>query len=404
MLIWMLGRQRPLFLALFLTTALVGCSGNNPTALPPTPTATVAPTATADPSPGSVVETKSMSVPRAAHSATLLPNGKVLIAGGCTLDSCEMADDGATAELYDPAKDEFTPTGRMTTERVSHTATLLPNGKVLIAGGFDRNGELASAELYDPATGSFSATGSMSTPRGGNSETMLPNGKVLMAGGFNGGRWLSTAELYDPGTGSFSATGEMGGRRGIHTATPLPDGRVLVAGGSSGRGEILVSAEVYDPNTRTFRRVGDMKVARHKHAAIALRDGRVLIVGGSDARDGRGRYNSAELFDPTAGAFSATGSMAAERFKLSGSLALLTTGAVLVGAGDEQVEAYDPASGVFRAVGGGVDANLAFTTATVLPDGRVLLAGGYDPVITPTANAWVYDPQRRSGARVDAPR
>jgi WD40 repeat protein len=339
-----------------------------------------------------------MSVARAAHSATLLPDGKVLIAGGCTLDSCEMGDDGATAELYDPAKGEFIPTGRMTTERVSHIATLLPNGKVLIAGGFDRNNVLASAELYDPDSGTFSATGSMSAGRSGYSATLLPDGKVLIAGGFDGSGRLSGAELYDPETGTFSATGDMGGRRGEHSAALLPDGRVLVAGGSGGRDEVLASAEVYDPNTGTFRRVSDMTVARRKHAMISLRDGRVLVVGGSDARDGFGQYNSAELFDHRAGDFSATASMAAKRFKLEGALALLSTGEVLVGGGDEQVEVYDPATGVFRTVEGRVGGDLAFATTTALPDGRALIAGGYSPRIKPTAGAWIYDSLRTTSA------
>jgi hypothetical protein len=127
-----------------------------------------------------------MTAARAAHTATLLPSGRVLIAGGCTLDSCELEEDGASAELYDPRVGSFAKTGTMGTERVSHTATLLPNGEVLLAGGWDRGGVLANAELYNPATGVFSPTSSMTTHRAAHTATLLPNGKVLIAGGYNG--------------------------------------------------------------------------------------------------------------------------------------------------------------------------------------------------------------------------
>ena len=117
-----------------------------------------------------------MTAARAAHTSTLLPDGRVLIAGGGRLDSCEMEEDGASAELFDPTAGSFAKTGTMGTERVSHTATLLPNGEVLLAGGWDRDGVLASAELYDPEVGDFSPTGSMATHRAAHTATLLPNG------------------------------------------------------------------------------------------------------------------------------------------------------------------------------------------------------------------------------------
>ncbi len=170
------------------------------------------------------VLTGSMTNARDEHTATLLNNGKVLVAGGFNSSSV------ASAELYDPATWSFTVTGSMTAARVGHTATLLNNGMVLIAGGDNAAGIIvASAELYNPATGSFTATGSMTSPRYIHTATLLNNGKVLIAGGFRAGGDLASAELYDPVTGTFTATGSMTGARDEYTATLLNNGNVLVA-------------------------------------------------------------------------------------------------------------------------------------------------------------------------------
>jgi WD40 repeat protein len=334
-----------------------------------------------------------MTTERAAHTATLLPDGRVLIAGGCTLDSCEMEEDGASAELYDPRVGSFAKTGTMDTERVSHTATLLPNGEVLLVGGWDREGVLASAELYDPKVGDFSPTGDMATHRAAHTATLLPDGKVLIAGGYNGTESVSSAELYDPQTGTFSRTSSMVTPRSAHAAALLPNGRALVTGGSDSQEDTVASAETYDPDTGKFIRTNYMMVDRYKHAATRLRDGKILILGGSNADDSYGKYASAELFDPISETFTAVDNMHAERFKLPYAVATLSSGEVLVGGDSERVETYDPPSKAFRSVSGRLGAARSFATVTALSEGRALIAGGYDENLHLTAKTWLYVPE-----------
>jgi hypothetical protein len=185
--------------------------------------------------------TGSLNTGRVDHTATLLPNGMVLVAAGFT----GMSTPSATAELYDPSSRTWTATGSLNTARFDHTTTLLPNGMVLVAGG--GFGSLASAELYDPASGTWTATGSLNIPRVSHTATSLPNGMVLVAGGYDNSNprrfiYLASAELYDPASGAWTATGSLNTARYAHTATLLLNGMVLVAGGSGSHGT-LASAE-----------------------------------------------------------------------------------------------------------------------------------------------------------------
>lgn len=327
-----------------------------------------------------------MTAPRACHSATLLHTGRVLVAGGFRRED----DYVLRSELYDPHRNRFLLAARILEPRLCHTATLLRDGRVLLAGGSTRSW-LASAELYDPRSGRFSATGQMSVARGGATATLLRDGRVLVAGGFDG-RPHASAELFDPQTGTWERTGSLGIARDGHTATRLRDGRVLVTGGR-GTGEVILrSAEIYDPARGLFTGARPLVVPRHKHGAVLLADGDVLVVGGADARDWRGRYRSTEAFDSDTGRFTPGARMGEARFKLSAATVVLPRGRVLVAGGSTSVETFDPRSKSFRFVAGNLDADRFYTTATALPDGGALIAGGYGYDILATAKAWRYRP------------
>jgi len=323
---------------------------------------------------------------RQYQTATLLPNGKVLVAGGYGSGGVGWLID---CQLYDPQKGAFIETGRLSTRRDAHTATLLPNGKVLVAGGEEVNDRgfsvlLASAELYDPASGRFALTGSMVTGRELHSATIMSDGKVLIAGGEDAkGYAVARAETYDPAIGAFVPTGSMGVGRYGHTATALPGGDVLIAGGErideDGFDIALSSAEIYNPATGRFHPTGSMRVARKHHTATLLRDGQVLLAGGED-NNGHA-LESAELYNPGSGTFRTTGRMMSAHD--SGTATLLGDGSVLVAGGfsgasgvTAAAELYEPGSGRF------VDTGIMhiareFFTATLMSDGRVLMVGGF---------------------------
>lgn len=301
-----------------------------------------------DPSKGKFTVTGDMQTVRARHTAARLLDGRVLIVGGTPL-----ATDGnacstfRSAELFDPDTEVFTATGDMTDFRFGHTATTLKSGKVLIAGGVQvfedaENGcstfVHASAEVYDPATGSFTGTGAMLTSRVNATATLLADGKVLIAGGRTDGDIsgtlapLATAELYDPATGTFAPTESMSVPRFEHTATMLQDGRVLIVGGLDfSQATTLASAEIYDPGTGLFISTGSMESARSLHAATLLPTGEVMITGGVGSSDSDTVLSSAEVFDPVTGTFRATVSMMSERAVHTATL--LQNGQVLITGG-----------------------------------------------------------------------
>jgi hypothetical protein len=247
-----------------------------------------------------------MASARTGQTATLLPDGRVLIAGGEdeATGSSELAP-LATAELFDPTTGKFSPTGSMEVARSDSVAALLPDGRVLIAGGYDNVAgsegtaaqALSSAELYDPATGRFSPTGNLSVERAGATATLLTDGRVLVAGGQGEQGPTSSAELYDPATGAFGPTGSMdpASPRDGASAIRLNDGRVLILGG----GQLTNTAALYDPTTGSFKSAASMASERSGFTATLLPDGRVLIAGGSGLIAGNAvGLASAELYQP----------------------------------------------------------------------------------------------------------
>jgi hypothetical protein len=315
------------------------------------------------------IATGSLNVPRSWHTATLLPDGKVLVAGGRRFAAGDIGDLVLdSAELYDPAIGSWTPTGSLTTPRVGHGAALLPNGKVLVVGG-DSGG--VTAELYDPASGTWTATGSMNTQRFALSATLLDTGKVLVVGGVGSSdETLTSAELYDPTTGTWSYTGDVFSGRFFHSDTLLQDGRILIAGGwADDWFQVSVStADLYDPVAGTWRSSLRLNNARSFHTATPLQDGKVLVAAGYRDNlihqpNSPGTFYvptslaQAELFDPISGTWTIVGNL--NRARDSHTATLLSDGKVLVAGGYDwnaradvsSTESYDPATGTWTEIG-----------------------------------------------------
>jgi hypothetical protein len=398
-----------------------------------------------NPTTGLWSQTGSMSTPRERHGAGRLPNGQVLVSGG-NLDYLDGAE--GSAETYDPTSGHWTTVGRMTTSRLSHTETVLADGSVLVAGGAYGNiaafNYLASSDRFDPQTGHWFPTGdlqiaprSISAISGRESQTatLLSDGRVLVAGGdgyltdFTTDVIFATAELYDPSAGAWTLTGSMNVARSEHAAVNLQDGRVLVFGGSTSRARALSSAEIYTPSAgrsnlalmppwrgmsaglvaphrsslldTTMRSVrpsigkwtqtGSMHFARITAPATLLLDGKVLVEG-CDSVSGK----TAELYDPASGTWTTTGSMHVARCDQSA--ILLPNGNVLVAGGLGQsdvvhssAEVYDPSTGLWHFVKH-MNSTRYLATINVLPNGEAIVAGGNAINGIPRDSADIFNP------------
>lgn len=262
--------------------------------------------------------TGSLSDARWSHTANLLRDGRVLVAGG--FGEPYRAGSNAqpvldTAELYDPKTGTWTPAGSMATRRALHTATLLPDGRVLVAGGrtcdqppptaCDFRFRTDTAEIYDPTTGTWARTGSLTIARHTTSSVVLPTGEVLVPAGFTSAGNGTTADRYDPATGTWSVTGPLNVGRARQGAMLLPDGTVLVASGFGGRD----TAETYDRPSDTWTLTGNMAGKRFNYDFAVLPNGKALVAGGGFA--GQGPSATAELYDPAARQWSSAGEMPA---------------------------------------------------------------------------------------------
>jgi hypothetical protein len=372
---------RSLLAASFVVASTAGCQpAPSPAPAAPTPSST-GPSApvitTAQPS-DSISLVGRLGSLRAAHSATTLADGRVLIAGGCTEDSCEGIS--ASTELLNPATGASSAGPSMLEPRVSHAAVRLPDGRVLMVGGFQPGTETASTEIFDSRTNSFVAGPTLLEPLADPLVVLLRDGRILVAGGFSNHASVASAEILDPALTAFQATGSMSTPRSSHGGALLADGRVIVIGGNTrgDTGTVLASAEIYDPVTGSWSETGSMSVPRHKLAVVALADARVLALGGSNEQDALGQYRSAEIWNRASNTFAPTGDMSAPRYKISGAVVRLDDGRVLVAGGSRRAELYDPSTETFRPVAGDVDVGFNFAAAAQLPDGSVLVSGGYD--------------------------
>jgi hypothetical protein len=327
--------------------------------------------------------TSSMKTPRYSHTATLLRNGQVYVAGGDSLNNFEVVAIADQTELFNPATGAFQLGGNVSRE--FHTATLLQNGDVLFTGGI--TGETASgswilapnAELLKAESTSLQPTGNMSVGRYSHTATLLPDGRVLVTGGVAQSEAkivpTETAEIYDPISGAFTKVGNMGRARAFHSATLLLTGKVLITGAGS-------DAELFDPATNSFTPAGSFAPAggtSNVYAAALLADGRVLVTNGPTA--------PSQIYDPATGQFTPTGTMATWRANYTATL--LSDGTVLIAGGYTapstpgtsgvvavtSTEIYNPASGSFNP-GPTMHQGRYQHTATLLPDGSVLFVGG----------------------------
>ncbi len=320
--------------------------------------------------------------------AVLVLDDRVLMTGGFT--SIGDGYDTKPAEIFDPSTDSWSSGGATTHGRAGHVAAVLQDGKAIVAGGIHGNlcinqsASGASAELFDPSTGMWSATGSMGAGRFAHSATPLLNGKVLVAGGGDRcGTVFSSVELYDPSTGMWSSTGSMTRGRENHAAIRLADGRVLVVGGLDHTLDITNTAEIYDPSTGMWTATtGSMATDRQALSATRLSDGRVMVTGGYTGNpfSPSPAGPAVEIFDPSTGAWSATGSLSVGRS--NGSLSRLENGMVLAAGGTNGVathasaELWDPAAGTWSSAATMRDARSGHSAVT-LDDGDVLAAGGF---------------------------
>lgn len=329
---------------------------------------------------GTWTVTGSLNTARADHTATLLPNGQVLVAGGEN-----SAGILSSAELYYPSTGRWTETGSIATPRIGHQATLLPNGQVLVSGGNNTTGALASAELYNNSTGEWTTTGSMTIPRTMHGATLLLSGQVLVAAGNNtvANSTGNTAELYNPFTGTWQATGSMQGSHSF-TLVLLPDGRALAVDGS---GLVNSPGELYNPSTGQWTLTGAMYYAHSGGAAVLVPNGDVLAYGNHFA------CYAAQVFNPSTNTWARTSGQCGTGISF-GPLALLATGKALLAGGTivysgkandvARANLYDSSTNTWQFNGLLNQARTAHTL-TRLANGQALAAGGFVKVGTGAA-------------------
>lgn len=353
-------------LALLVVSSFWACGGDSVTA-PEQPTLE-----------RGLKEVGNMVQPRYWHTATLLPDGKVLIAGGLGEPPAEVQDPSqggaviyrasgllASAEIFDPQTGTSTPTGDMTVRRYADNGILLPNGRVLI---MPRDGRFP-VEIYDPASGTFAAVSDVPAGAIIATATLLPGDEVFVT---------TVGSLYtgvfNPSTNTFHSILSLGYNSIGHTATLMKDGRVLIVGGYRGSDEDRMVGRnlIYDPTSNALSEAGNLQFDRMNHSAVLLHDGRVLIVGGTA---GKGPFvQTAEMYDPETNTFSTAGVSNIDPL----AAALLPSGTVLlVHSHNGDIVMYNPATHAFSPTGHNIGWR-SLPTVTMLEDGRAMVAGGWE--------------------------
>ncbi len=333
----------------------------------------------------------SLPFPLIHHAAILLPNGKVLVAGGASIEAIPLS----ACHLYDPATGSWAPTSPLRRPRGLPLLTLLPGGKVLLAGGEgpDRL-PLDSCELYDPLTETWTATGPMATPRLDGVCFLLPDGQVLAAGGHHAGGPVQSCELYNPASGTWSATGALATPHVLGAWAVLADGSVLAAEGMDWKGEAPV-CQRYDPASGTWLPTGETLTKQQRSLATRLPSGEVLLTGGVLAP-------SCQLYDPVTREWKGAAPLPQPRAFHTATL--LPNGRLLVAGGNSPATAgesphpvthtcllYDSTTGTWSPAPG-LREPRSQHTATLLKNGSVLFVGGLDRTDGPTAGTEVYRP------------
>jgi len=341
-------------------------------------------------------ETGNMNAARRNHMVIALNNGKILVTGGAA--NADGTGGLASAELYDPVAHTFTTISPMNSARVDHTVTLLLNGTVLVAGGYDQTGNVVqSAEIFNPATNTFTLLSApMTSQRAEHAATLLAGGQVLLTGGNSNTTTLGTAEIYDPVAQTFTATSHpMNAVRQAQHADILPNGTVLVSGGLDNNNNPIASAEIYTPTIQTFTLTGSMTTARGNHSSALLYTGKVLVAGGLAPAGAQNAITAtAEVYDPSTGLFTPTENMSIARGHYAG--IVLNDGTIFISGGaplpaGTNADVYNPATGTFSTTGN-FTAVQAGGREAVAPDGTVLLASGVNITPVTVPNSELYYP------------
>lgn len=329
-----------------------------------------------------------MTTARVNQTAVVLANGDVLLAGGGVGSSPSLS----TAAIYDPATGTFTPTGSLQAPRTDAVATLVTagvlKGQAILIGGNngDSDNAYASTEIYDPVAGSFRFGPMMPFAIGLPYAVSLPDGKIVVFGlepdpSCRSGPCISSWTVYDPAANAFTSSGEMPVDVADFEAAALQDNEVLIAGGLAS-GAVMATAALFDPGNGAFTPTGPMQTPRARGIAVALSDGSVLIAGGVENVAPSGSLTSAEIYSPKTGKFSPAGNLPASLTLVGSSATLLSNGEVLLAGGGSptlsslaDAEIYDPVHRTFISAGQ-MDAARSRFTATLLQNGNVLIAGG----------------------------